>query len=107
MSKIHFLIGQLTSETVSSDQIVWAMLPESIEPAMVPTYSAQLYPGTKVLVKISSAKNIFTSQFLPLIGAVDKNALAAKKRQLESVRVEIDKFSGDAAKRAQIFVNYL
>lgn len=107
MSKVHFLIGHLSSETVSSDQAVVALLPETQRPMVVPTYSAQLHEGAQTLVHVSSAKNIFTAHFLPLIGAVDKNALAAKRRELDSTRVEIEKFSGDATKRASIFINYL
>lgn len=107
MSKVHFLIGHLSSETVSSDQAVVALLPEAKQLTVIPTYSAQLHEGSEVLVRLSSAKNIFTAHFLPLIGAVDKNALAAKRRELDSTRIEIEKFSGDATKRAGIFINYL
>ena len=84
MSKVHFLIGHTSTEALNTDQTALVILPETISPAAVPTYSGQLYEGVKVLLKLGSEKNIFTTHFLPYLGAVDKNALAAKKSDLHA-----------------------
>jgi len=107
MSKLHFLIGQLPTETVNSEQLVLLLLPETIQPALLATYSAQVYPGLKLFVRLGNAKNIFSGHFLPLIGAGDKNALATKKRDLNTARTDLEEFSGDNSKRVGVFVNYL
>jgi len=107
MSKVHICIGHTSTEAVSVDQAVLVMLPETIRPAAVPTYSGQLYEKVKVLVRLGSEKNIFTNHFLPYMGAVDEKTLAAKKRGLNSLRAEIDVFSGDAFRRAGVFGTYL
>ncbi len=107
MSKVHFLIGHTSTEALNTDQTALVILPETISPAAVPTYSGQLYEGVKVLLKLGSEKNIFTTHFLPYLGAVDKNALAAKKSDLDSLRAKVDEFGGDVSKRAGVFVTYL
>lgn len=65
MSKIHFLIGATSTEAVSVDQTVLVMLPETIRPAVVPTYAGQLQAGVKALVRLGSEKNLFTNHFYP------------------------------------------
>jgi hypothetical protein len=107
MSKVHICIGHASTEAVSVDQAVLVMLPETIRPAAVPTYAGQLYEGVKVLVRLGSERNIFTSNFLPHVGVVDDSTLCEYKDRLDLLRAEIDEFSGDASKRAGVFVNYL
>lgn len=107
MSKVHYLIGRTSTQAVSDDQAVLALLPETICPAAVPTYSRQLYDGAKVLLRLGSEKNIFTTHFLPYMGVVDDNILGENKDGLELLQAEIDDFSGDAAKRAKVFASYL
>ncbi len=68
MSKVHFLIGHTSTEALNTDQTALVILPETISPAAVPTYSGQLYEGVKVLLKLGSEKNIFTTHFLPYLG---------------------------------------
>ena len=107
MSKAHYLIGRTSTQAVSDDQTVLVMLPETIRPAAVPTYSRQLYSGVKVLVRLGSEKNIFTTHFLPYLGVVDDNTLGENRDRLDLLQLEIDEFSGDAAKRAGVFVSFL
>ena len=107
MSKVHYLIGRTSTQAVSDDQTVLVMLPETIRPAAVPTYSRQLYSGVKVLVRLGSEKNIFTTHFLPYLGVVDDNTLGENRDRLDLLQLEIDEFSGDAAKRAGVFVSFL
>ena len=107
MSKVHFLIGRTSTEAVNVDQPVLAILPETISPAAVPTYSGQLYEGVKVLLRLGNEKNVFTTHFLPYVGAVDKNVLAVKKSELDFLRAKVDEFGGDVSKRAGVFVTYL
>lgn len=107
MSKVHYLIGRTSTQAVSDDQAVLALLPETTRPAAVPTYSRQLYVGAKMLLRLGSGKNIFTAHFLPYMGVVDDNTLGENKDRLELLQTEIDDFSGDAAKRAKVFASYL
>ncbi|MEP6913541.1 MAG: hypothetical protein ABI923_12350 [bacterium] len=107
MSKVHFLIGNTSTDAVNGDLPVLLLLPETICPAAVPTYSGQLYEGAAVLVRLGSFKNIFTNHFLPHMGAVDKDTLAASKRELDALQAQLYQFSGDTSKRASVFVNYL
>ena len=107
MSKVHFIIGHTSTHAVSANQLALVMLPESICPAAVPTDAGQLQAGLKVLVRLGNEKNIFTNHFLPYIGAVDKNTLAARKRELDALQAEIYEFSGDTSKRAGVFLTYL
>ncbi len=107
MSKVHYLIGRTSTQAVSDDQAVLALLPQTIRPAAVPTYSRQLYVGAKVLLRLGSGTNIFTTHFLPYMGVVDDNTLGKNKDRLKLLQAKIDDFSGDAAKRAKVFVSYL
>lgn len=107
MSKIHFLIGATSTEAVSVDQTVLVMLPETIRPAVVPTYAGQLQAGVKALVRLGSEKNLFTNHFLPCVGAVDQNIFLAKRRDLELTESEVESLRGDVWKRAGVFIAYL
>jgi hypothetical protein len=107
MARVHFLIGHTSTEAVSFDQPVLVMLPETIRPTVVPTYAGQLQVGVKALISLGSEENIFRTHFLPYMGAVDENTLAGKKGELKILQAEIDEFSGDALKRAGVFVTYL
>ena len=64
MAKTFVTIGKTSTESVDTDQPVWVLLPETIQPAVVSTYSRQLYAGLKVLVRLGSAKNIIDAHLL-------------------------------------------
>ncbi len=107
MSKLHFIIGDTSTEAVNLDQIVLVLLPGTICPAVVPTYARQLSQGVKVLLRLGNEKNIFAAHLLPLLGSVDEKILAAKKRELDSLHSQVEAFSGDIWKRASVFLTYL
>jgi len=107
MSKVHFIIGDTSTEAVNLDQTVLVLLPGTIRPAVLPTYARQLHPGVKVLLRLGNEKNIFAAHLLPFLGSVDENILAAKRRELDSLHSQVEAFSGGIWKRASGFFTYL
>ena len=65
MAKTFFTIGKTSTESIDSDQPVWVLLPETLQPAVVSTYARQLAAGLKVLVQLGSAKHIIDAHSLP------------------------------------------
>src|SRR5438093_636735 len=107
MSKVHFIIGTASTEAVDLDRTALVLLPETTYPAAVPTYCRQLYDGLKVLVRIGNAKTIVATQVLPRFRSVDQDTFSAKKRELDSLRTQLETFTESVSKRAKIFLAYL
>ena len=107
MAKIFVTIGKTLTESVDANQPVWVLVPETIQPAVVSTYSRQLRAGLKVLVRLSSAKNIFDA-YLQLHSQDDREKLRdAKSDDYATLSRHVDAITGDARKRAQIFLSFL
>lgn len=63
VAKVHFLIGAASTEAVNIDQTVLVMLPEAIRPAAIATYSGQLQPGVRALVRLWQQHEPFHEPF--------------------------------------------
>lgn len=107
MSKIFVTIGNTSTQSVEVNQPVWVLLPQTLLPAVVSTYSRQLYSGVKVLLRLGSVRNIFHSHLLPHLSSSGDGSLAAKRQELASLNDRVDAMAGDVAKRAQIFLSFL
>ncbi|HEY7316696.1 MAG TPA: hypothetical protein VIE89_03910 [Candidatus Binatia bacterium] len=105
MGKIHFLVGDTSTEAIDSSQTVLALLPETISPAVVATYGRQLYSGVKVLAELGSTRNILANKFFFRLQREDR--IAAKRSELHLLETQLDGFAGNVAKRARLFINYL
>jgi hypothetical protein len=90
MSKIHFIIGSASTEAVDLDRTALVLLPDTTYPAAVPTYCRHLYDGLKVLVSLGDPKAIITTQVLPRFCSMDEDTLAAKKKELDSLRSQLE-----------------
>ena len=107
MAKTFVTIGKTSTESVDTDQPVWVLLPETIEPAVVSTYSRQLRAGLKVLVRLASTKNIIDAHLLPHLQDGREKSSDAKREEIATLRGYVDAMAGDARKRAQIFLSFL
>ncbi|MGZ8453559.1 MAG: hypothetical protein ACXWZE_15860, partial [Candidatus Binatia bacterium] len=107
MTKTFVTIGKTATESIDTDQPVWVLLPETIQPAVVSTYSRQLHAGLKVLVRLGSAKNIIEAHWLPQLHAANEQSDDAKSQQIAALRHHVAALAGDARKRAQIFLSCL
>jgi len=59
------------------------------------------------LVSLGNTKVIVTTQVLPRFRSVAEDALSAKKRELDSLRTQLEVFTESVSKRAQVFLTYL
>lgn len=107
MAKTFVTIGKTSTESVEANQPVWVLLPETIQPAVVSTYSRQLRAGLKILVRLASAKNIIDAHLLPHIQNDRENSSEAKSEEIATLSCYVDAITGDARKRAQIFLSFL
>jgi hypothetical protein len=107
VAKTFVTIGKTSTESVDTDQPVWVLLPETIQPAVVSTYSRQLYAGLKVLVRLGSAKSIIDAHLLRHSHDRSEKPSDAKREEIATLRGYVDAMAGDARKRAQIFVSFL
>ena len=107
MAKTFFTIGKTSTESIDSDQPVWVLLPETIQPAVVSTYARQLEAGLKVLVQLGSAKNIVDAHSLPHLRDTNEKSIDAKSEEIAILHRYVDAMAGDDRKRAQLFLSFL
>jgi hypothetical protein len=107
MSKIFFTVGKVTTQSIGSNQPVWALLPETRLPVVVPTYARQLSSGSRALFRLGSVRNFFNTQLLPHLRATAGKSIESTQRELASIQEQVDDFAADVPKRARIFLAYL
>jgi hypothetical protein len=107
MSKIFFTVGKVTTQSVSNNQPVWTLLPETRRPVVVPTYARQLSSGSSALFRLGSVWNLFNTQLLPHLRATAGKSIESTERELVSIQKQLDDFAGDVPKRARVFLAYL
>ena len=107
MPNTFVTIGKTSTHSVDSDQPVWVLLPQTNHAAVVSTYCRQLYSGVKVLVRLGSVRNIFNAHLLPHLNSTGDSSLATKRKELATLRNQLDALAGDGLKRAQIFLSFL
>jgi hypothetical protein len=107
VNKTFATVGKTSTESVDTNQPVWVLLPETIQPAVFSTYSRQLQPGLKVLIRLGSAKNIIDAfSRLDLHDASDRPA-DPESEMIATLRRYVDAMAGNVHKRAQIFLSFL
>ncbi|HET9915943.1 MAG TPA: hypothetical protein VFQ89_02470, partial [Candidatus Binatia bacterium] len=82
MTKTFATIGKTSTESVDANQPVWVLLPETIQPAVVSTYSRQLKAGLKVLVRLGSAKSIIDAHSLSRLQRASERSVDATSEEL-------------------------
>jgi hypothetical protein len=107
VNKTFATIGKTSTESVDSDQPVWVLLPEILQPAVVSTYSRQLQPGLKVLVRLGSAKSIIDAHSLPGLDDTSGKPIDPKSEMTITLHRYVDAMAGNVHKRAQIFLSFL
>jgi len=107
VTKTFITIGKTSTESVDTHQPVWVLLPETIQPAVVSTYSRQLQTGLKVLVRLGSAKNFIKAHSLQALRDASEKPDDAKSDESSVLRRFVETMAGDARKRAQIFLSFL
>jgi hypothetical protein len=107
VNKTFATVGKTSTESVDTNQPVWVLLPETIQPAVFSTYSRQIQPGLKVLVRLGSAKNIIDAYSRPDLHDASDRPADPESEMIATLRRYVDAMAGNVHKRAQIFLSFL
>ena len=107
MTKTFATIGKTSTEAVDNNQPVWVLVPETVQSAVVSTYSRQLHAGVKVLVRLGSAGNIVDAQSRTPSRQDGAASYDATGELTAALRRQIDAMAGNPCKRTQLFISRL